>query len=74
MRRETCNKLYERALGIAAEMIFGVRTCRGQAEVPLPPIVGNGMTVSIKPKIIEAESPTARPANNDDYGVGKGLA
>jgi hypothetical protein len=43
-----------------AEMIFGGITCRSQLEVPLPPIVGNGMEVGFKPKIIVADSPTAR--------------
>ena len=60
LRRETRNRLDKRALGIAAEMIFGEGAGRCQLEVPLPPIVGNGMTVRIKPKIIVAESPTAR--------------
>ena len=41
-------------------MIFGENACRSQSEVPLPPIVSNGMEVRIKPKIIAAESPTAR--------------
>lgn len=37
--------LDERALGMEAKMIFGENTCHGQSEVPLPPIVGNGMEV-----------------------------
>ena len=55
-RRKTCNGLNERALGIAVEMIFGGNTCRNQSEVPLPPIVGNGMEVGFKPKSLERKA------------------
>ena len=48
------------ALGIEAEMIFGGNACRGQSEVPLNAIAFRGMAMRIKPKIIVAESPTAR--------------
>ena len=67
MRRETCNRLVERALGIAAEMFFGENKCRCQSEVPLNAIAFRGMTVMrIKPKIIAAESPTARRRGSGD--------
>jgi len=37
-----------------------VSTCPGEMEVPLPPVVGNEMVMRMKPKIIVADSPTAR--------------
>ena len=60
VRRETCDCLDERAPGIAAKMIFGENTFRDQTEVSLNAIAFHGMEVGTLPKIIAAESPTAR--------------
>lgn len=75
LRRETCDRLDERALGIEAEMIFGVSTCPCEKEVPPAPLVAlrnDGACLSRQNHC--SGKPDGAAAKNSDYGDCIGLA